>query len=202
MPPAVNISWSQKQVDDWQTANRKPSSNHAAGDTIREERVHRGRPPDEGCFKVNVDASVVEGHNSFALGMVLRDDHGPFAAGKTMQVAGNVSVMEAELTGILEALIWAKEMTEGKVMIEGDSLLSVTAIKQGQCNLLEIGDLLQQCDDLLSGDGRFSINHVKKQANKVAHSLARYPCELNGFIFFSSPPSILLETLLLEDLIY
>ena len=98
MPPAVNISWSQKQVDDWQTANRKPSSNHAAGDTIREERVHRGRPPDEGCFKVNVDASVVEGHNSFALGMVLRDDHGPFAAGKTMQVAGNVSVMEAELT--------------------------------------------------------------------------------------------------------
>ena len=106
MPPAVTKTWSQKQVEEWQVANRRPSSAHADRGTSR-GIAHRWRPPDMDQFKVNVDASVVEGRNSFALGMILRNHHGQFIAVKTMKIAVSVSVMEAELTGILEALLWS-----------------------------------------------------------------------------------------------
>lgn len=66
-----------------------------------------------------------------------------------MKIAGEVSVLEAEMTGILEALSWAKECTSGVVSIESDSLVSVQAVQQGEENLLEVGDIMHQCRDIL-----------------------------------------------------
>lgn len=106
------------------------------------------------------------GQNTFAIGMVLRNHQGLFIAEKTMRFAGPVSVLEAELTCILEALLWSQEVAEGTILIEDDSLLSVNAINRGQCNLLEIGYLVHQCDDLLRRNSRLSLSQVKKQANK------------------------------------
>lgn len=77
-------------------------------------------------------------------------------------------------------------MVNGNVTVESDSLLSVHVVNQRQHNLLEVGDLLQQCGDLLRCNCNLSLSHVKKQANKIAHSLARFPCELDGFIVFVS----------------
>ena len=81
------------------------------------------------------------------MAMVIKDHHGQFIAGKTLKFAGGVSVTETKSTGIFEALIWAQEMTEGTILVESDSLLSVNAIKQNQSNLLQFGDLLQQCGE-------------------------------------------------------
>lgn len=51
---------------------------------------------------------------------------------ETMRFVGTISVMEVELIGILEALLWAKESVVGAVLVESDSMLSVHAIQQGQ----------------------------------------------------------------------
>lgn len=98
------------------------------------------KKPGEGQLKVNVDAAVVEGQNFFSVGTALRDHHGQFIARKTLKIAGGVSVMEAESVGILETLIWTREVSGGSVMIESDSLLSVNAINRSQSNILELGD--------------------------------------------------------------
>lgn len=156
----------------------------------------RWKPPEVDQLKLNVDASLVAGQNSFAVGMVLRDSQGQFVAGKTRRFTGAVPVLEAELAGIWEAMLWSHEVSAGLVIIESDSLLSVKAINHGHDNVLESGDLVQQCQEMLRNHGRISVSHVKKQANKVAHNLARIPCEPNCFIVFSSPPSCLLETIL------
>lgn len=158
--------------------------------------ITNGEPPQEDHLKLNVDASVVAGQNSFAVGMVLRNSQGHFIAGKTMRFSGAVTVLEAELTGIWEAMVWSRDVAESPVIVESDSLLSVQAINNGHDNLLESGDLVQQCQEEIRSSSRISVSHVKKQANKVAHNLARIPCELNCFTLFSSPPSCLLETLL------
>lgn len=133
--------------------------------------------------------------------MVLRNHQGQFVAGKTLKFAEGVSVTEAESTGILEAILQAQELSEGTIIIESDSLISVNAIRRNQCILLELSDLVQQCGELLRCNGRIVLSHVKNQANKVAHSLARLPCDLNSFIVFLSPPSALLETLVADDLL-
>lgn len=106
MSPAVAKAWSLKQVDDRQLVNKSSANNIGAGED-RERSDHRWKPPGQSQFKINVDASVVGGQNSFGIGMVLRNHQGQFLTGKTMRFAGSVSVIEAESTGVLEALIWS-----------------------------------------------------------------------------------------------
>ena len=158
--------------------------------------------PEVGCLKINVDASVIDGQNTFAIGIVLRNHQGCYITGRTMRFAGSVSVMEAELTGILEALLWAQEVAADGVVVESDSKLSIHAVQEGQENLMESGHLMNHCRSILSSNDRLSLKFVRKQANRVAHKLARIPCELNSLIVIPSPPSYLLETLLSDSLVF
>lgn len=59
---------------------------------------------EEGWLKSNVDTSVNSGVESFAVGMVLRDEVINFFCGKNMRYVGTVRVMEAEAVGMQEAL--------------------------------------------------------------------------------------------------
>lgn len=184
-----------------QAANKKASKANAV-QNVTSRALQKWEKPEVNQVKVNVDASVVGGQDWFAIGMVIRNHQGQYMLGKVMRFAGHVSVMEAELTGIQEAMLWSQEMAsaEAKVTIESDSLLSVKAINQGHSNLLELSDLVQHCRDILKNNNRIIISHVKKQVNKVAHYLAKFSCELNDFILYTSPPSALLETILADDL--
>lgn len=64
----------------------------------------RWAAPEVGWLKLNVDASVFAGVSSFTVGMVLRDDLGTFIQGKNIRMGGEVSVVEVEALGILEAV--------------------------------------------------------------------------------------------------
>lgn len=104
MTPASSLAWSNKQIVDWQLANNKIGNGPRGGDA-RQGMDSKWQPPEVNCHKINVDAAMIQGQNSFATGMVLRNHYGQFLAGKTLKFAGSVSMMEAEMTGILEALI-------------------------------------------------------------------------------------------------
>ena len=106
------------------------------------------------------------------------------------------SVFEAECIGVREALSWLQSYRDWKVVVETDSLLTASALCTGRNNLLEVGHVIDQCRMLLHSLPGVCVKHVRKQANKVAHSLARIPCLLNCFIIFSSPPTHLVETVL------
>ena len=62
------------------------------------------KPPDAGCFKLNVDASFHAGANTFSVGLVLRNHEGMFIIGKTVCCEGASSPLEAEATTIFEGL--------------------------------------------------------------------------------------------------
>lgn len=44
------------------------------------------------------------------------------------------------------------------------------------------------------------VDFVRKQANRVAHKIAKIPCALNCFLDFMSPPAFLLETIMSDCL--
>lgn len=83
--------------------------------------------------------------------------------------------------------------------VETDSLLTVQGLHSGNQNLLEIGHIMEHCKTLLHILPDVSVCHIRKQANKVAHGLARIPCLLNCFIMFSSPPTHLVEIILSDS---
>lgn len=76
-----------------------------------------------GEFKVNADVSVQIGAASFAVRMVVRDHSGSFIQARTVRKEGEVSVIEAEARGVLEALVWIQELelNMSKVLVECDS---------------------------------------------------------------------------------
>lgn len=104
MTPAIIMEWSRKQVQEWKEANKKnhTTSGHNSSGSQQESRW---TPPSLGSFKVNVDAVVKEGQDSFTVGMALRNSHGQFLAGRVMRFAGSTHVVEAEMVGIVEALM-------------------------------------------------------------------------------------------------
>lgn len=97
--------------------------------------------PAPGKLKVNVDASVVPGVSSYAIGMILRDHMGRFCTAPNLCSAGEVSVFETESRGVLEAVRWMIENGEVGVEIESDSLLTVQAIRQCTVNYHEVGNI-------------------------------------------------------------
>ena len=120
--------------------------------------------------------------------MVLRNNEGQFLAAKTKKSAGEISVVEAEAVGIMEALSWIKDMGKQneEVIIEADSKLSVDAIAGQKVNFLEVGEIIETCKQMLSNLCRASIVFVRKNANWVAHEVARIPCLVNSHNLFTS----------------
>lgn len=190
MTPVVAMSWSAKQISEWQLANKRKVQNGAGMGSHTQKGDKKWQPPDLGSLKINVDASVVEGQSSFAVGMVIRNHQGQYLSGKPLRFAGCVSVVEAEMVGILQALLWTDDFTAGGFNIESDSLIGVNALKQEQINLLELGDIIQHCKSVVQSKGGILVEFVRKVTNKVAHKMAKIPYELNSFIVHSSLPII------------
>lgn len=200
LTPDAAVAWSSKQIKDWQEVNKKRQGARIRTNSVGNVTEQRWKPPSRGELKINVDASIFTGERSFRIGMVIRNDQGHFVQGKCMRFAGEISVLEAEMVGILEALRWVQEWPGRHIVIESDSILSVNAIQKAACNYLELGDLIRQCRVILDGRADLSVHFVRKHANKVAHKLARLPCALNGSYVISSPPTHVLETLMSDSL--
>lgn len=199
--PAGAMSWSMQQIEEWKAANRKKDKVQVEGTTASAQQELRWNRPREGTFKLNVDASVKQNQDHFAVGMVLRNHEGRFVAGKAARFRGVVQVLEAEVMAIFEALKWLEDMHPMEVMIESDSLLAVRAMNKEYLNYMELGTIVKQCKEMIASKGNISIHYIKRQANKVAHELAKIPCEPNSFVVIQSPPDSLLETILSDAMI-
>lgn len=93
------------------------------------------------CVKVNVDASVFEGDESFFLGMILRDYKGVSIEGKNLRLPKSGLVFEAKAVGVRKALSWMenKEIHHNFIETDTDSLTTVQALKRSIDNQPEAG---------------------------------------------------------------
>ncbi|XP_017217191.2 uncharacterized protein LOC108194764 [Daucus carota subsp. sativus] len=196
--PSIAMQWSDRQISQWQEV-RKKQMRHGPNEPQQHQPVgSRWVAPAVNRIKVNMDASVVSGAHSFSLGLIIRDHQGEFITAKNLRYPGEITVFEAEVRGILEAVTWLEELQLSGVDIETDSLLAVKALKMGTEYNLEVGDVLAQCRSILDARPDFAIYFVKRQANMAAHLIARAPCMVNCFNVFMSPPDFLLETLMFD----
>lgn len=116
--PSIAMTISKKQVEDWQGAQKTHQITSAHTITGRNAKWV---PPPVGWKKLNVDAFVVAGEQSFGLGLVLRNEHGHFLMGKSMRIQDSVTALEAEARGVEEALQWLEEHGWSMMQIESDA---------------------------------------------------------------------------------
>jgi len=77
------------------------------------------------------------------------------------------------------------------VIFESGCKIIVDIINSPQVPNNEIGDILARCKDLLLSHNNFTVSHVKRQTNKVAHTLARASLSHhNPFIFHNIPSDL------------
>lgn len=136
-------------------------------------------PPGEGVVRINTDASIL-GDDGVGLEVVVRDSTGRVRVVVVRRVQARWTASLAEAAATKFGLLVTLELGYGNVELEVDALNLVKALHVRSFGRAPI-DLLYE-DISLLGDGftSFTVSHVKRGGNSVAHLIARYMSS-NGY---------------------
>jgi ribonuclease HI len=155
--------------------------------------------PAIGTLKCNVDASFFIANGATGWGWCLRDSRGHFKLAATNIVYSSHSVMEGEALALIDAMEEMIQRGHTSVTFESDSKIVVDAISSSQHGLSEFHILISHIQSLLSLHNYFEVKYVKRQANIVAHTLARAAYSMSHRCIFDSIPRCI-ETVLNNEI--
>ena len=107
------------------------------------------------------------------LGVVVRDSTGNIIAALSQKVRCPHSVEMVKALACNRALVFAQELCLSQVVFEGDSLRIVQALNSQEACLTLFGHVVGEIKNLRRGLRFSCFQHVKRDGNKLAHSLAR-----------------------------
>ena len=132
------------------------------------------RAPPTGFMKINFDGAVFDDANMSGVGVVIRDCYGEVLAYCSDKIS---HAYEAEVTEALaaqKALSFAQELGFQNVILEGDELGLIQALKSQEQNLCPLGLLVEDVKIYSSHFQRVLYSHVKRNNNSVTHNLVRH----------------------------
>ena len=145
--------------------------------TARVEPVGRPptswQPPGPLQYKVNVDGALFEADNTTGLGVVIRNQHGRVMASLSEHILLPPTVLEVEALVARRGLELAVELGFRNIVLESDSQILITALREGSYSLSSIGHIVQDIKFIASYLSLINYTHVRRQCNALAHSLAR-----------------------------
>jgi ribonuclease HI len=98
---------------------------------------------------------------------------GHFVMAETTWIDGSCSIVEGESIALLEALEVMRQRGFSHVVFETDSKCVVDAIHHFRSGQSEFSILVSNIISIISCNQNFVVKFVKRQANMVAHTLAR-----------------------------
>jgi ribonuclease HI len=140
---------------------------------IQQQQHIRWEKPMFGWYKCNVDAAFHKNLNKTSTGWCLHDHIGRFVMAETTWIDGSCSIVEGESIALLEALKVMGQRGYSHVIFETDSKNVVDAIYHFRGGVSEFSSFVSNINSLLSCNQNFMVKFVKRQANMVAHTLAR-----------------------------
>ncbi|EPS68405.1 hypothetical protein M569_06367 [Genlisea aurea] len=142
---------------------------------VRSERQPRRVnwvPPPRPFLKLNFDGGLV-GFSRSGIGGVIRDHRGFVIAWFAHAFSPQVDSECGEFLAARRVLELAQFMRLENVVLEGDCLSCITAINDDVDPSSALGNIIQDIKVLLSGFQSWSAHHMPRDANKVAHLLAK-----------------------------
>lgn len=128
------------------------------------------------------------------VGIIIRNAAGEFVAALALRLAGIRSSMQAE------AAVFALQWRDDQIILEGDALLVVAVIQNNAvANQRSFRLLLEDNRRIMQSFNSWKTCFVRRDANSVAHRLARFSLTLNHpVLWFEKPPDLIFD-LLSED---
>ncbi|XP_031129134.1 uncharacterized protein LOC116030878 [Ipomoea triloba] len=134
----------------------------------------------EGVLLYYVDAAVFPNDEQAYYGIVILNHDGGYVAAKNGSFRGMSNVHLAEDMAVKEALSWAKDRGDMKIMILSDCQLVCNFINGATEDLSYAGCVIQECKRFLRHFEVVYVVFVPRSANKPAHALTRAACSQSG----------------------
>ncbi|GAU17471.1 hypothetical protein TSUD_340140 [Trifolium subterraneum] len=155
--------------------------------------------PSQGRYKCNIDASFSSTHNKVGIGMCIRDDQGRYVAAKTEWLEPILDVEIGEAMGLFSAVKWVDELRLSDVDFEMDCKRVVDCLHSSRTYNSDLGDILRDCRVILATNLVNShVKFIRRQANEVAHRLAREATCLASFHIFIDIPTCIYDIIMNE----
>jgi ribonuclease HI len=145
-------------------------------------------------IKVNVDAAFMADCSQGAVGAVARDFQGNFIAAKCDYLPHVASVEMIEALAMKEGLSLAVRLGCNSIIAESDSIVTVEACSDKETWWTTPAAIYADCIDISSIIGSVSFSHCPREANQVAHEIAKFSF-LNKLScnWDDEPPSFILD---------
>ena len=105
--------------------------------------------------------------------MVVRNCNGEVIASLVQQLEQAFQPLEVEAIAACRAVEFGSEIGVDCAIVEGDSEVLVKALRNTDNGLTPIAPLINDVSLFSSSYSELSYSHIKRDGNKVAHSLAR-----------------------------
>ena len=107
------------------------------------------------------------------MGVVIRNDHGKVMASLSEKIMTPSSVEVLEMLATRRAAIFAKDLSFKHVWFKGDAKGVVRSLRDGASSNDFVGHLVKDFRSIVGLFQTYSISHVWRQGDSVAHALAR-----------------------------
>ena len=130
-------------------------------------------PPPIGWIKLNFDAAVSR-EGLVGISFVARDSTGLVLAWSRKKLHGRFDVETAELYAAQLATSLARDLNYHRIILEGDALLVIKNLQhQKRTRALNDNVYAAVCHTLSHFSG-FKVQHVHRNANRLAHQLCHH----------------------------
>ena len=159
----------------------------------------RWNKPEEGWFKLNTDGASLGNPGKAGGGGVIHNCNGNWVKGYKRRVGVATSII-AEFWALRDGLILADQLGITHLAVELDVKVIVQLVLSNNNSSRAYSPLLNDCRFLLSRFQHFKVNHVFREANRVADKLAKEGCSSPfDFVIIENPNSVELCNILSSD---
>jgi hypothetical protein len=146
---------------------------------------------------VNVDAGFDENGGCGSVGSIIRDCLGGVLAAIHSFVPHLVDAPMTEAYALKEGLMLAQHIGCNRLIIQSDCIEVVQIMKDGGVSANSAVAIYDDCNIIWSGFHDISIEHCRREANQVAHNLARRARQYKqNCTWVDEPPSFVLDSLM------
>ena len=129
--------------------------------------------PGAHSYKLNFDGATFAEDDTARIRVVIRNEARLIMASLSQQIPLPTSVIEVEALAARRAMEFALELGFDNVTLEGDSEVLVKTLKNGGNTLVHYGNMIAGILFLTSHFSKVQFSFVRRQCNRLAHSLAR-----------------------------
>ncbi|XP_037497747.1 uncharacterized protein LOC105631774 [Jatropha curcas] len=131
-------------------------------------------PPPTGTFKMNFDAALLPSASHGAVGAVLSNCHGGFVSAATSSMHGCSSPVVAEAQALRKVLSWVLSGHPTlTIQVETNRLQVYHAMRSSVHDWSEFGVVISECKLLIVQLSNVTLAWIGRQANDIAHVLAK-----------------------------